>query len=242
MQIYKKIYHIYNQLSEDVNEAEIVTNAPTTDDYDNAQTNLVQGGIDIFNEYGDIDPALIEESNFFPTESIILTDKELAALINAFISNPLNLEKLGINLDQIGGLNTEVLEVNIATVDNVTIDLSFIVKLDMQDIKNQLGFFGFFLPDTLYVQAQNTLELIEGEYALISASIKVNNLDEETNTRMLEILVKALSNDNPDLTVQELNEATGRLILEGIKQASTTFNTSITFNNGSITFTPIASI
>ncbi|MDD4210791.1 MAG: hypothetical protein PHC46_00135, partial [Clostridia bacterium] len=147
-----------------------------------------------------------------------------------------------INLDQIGGLNTEVLEVNIATVDNVTIDLSFIVKLDMQDIKNQLGFFGFFLPDTLYVQAQNTLELIEGEYALISASIKVNNLDEETNTRMLEILVKALSNDNPDLTVQELNEATGRLILEGIKQASTTFNTSITFNNGSITFTPIASI
>ncbi|MDD4210974.1 MAG: hypothetical protein PHC46_01080 [Clostridia bacterium] len=234
----QEVYTIYNALSEDINEAELVTNEPTAQDYDNAETKLTDGGINIFNEYGDIDPALIEESNFLPAASITLTDKELASVINEFIENPLNLEKLGINLEDIGGLNTKVLEVNIETTDSVTVALSFIVRLDMQFIKERLAFFGYFLPSKLYIKSQSTLQFFEGEYTLINGNISVNNIDEELNERMLEILVGALRGDNEDFTVQDLHEATGKTILAGIQETSNTFNTSIIFNDGTITFVP----
>lgn len=234
----QEVYNIYMELSEPVNEGELITNAPQETDYDNAKTKLVAGGIHIFNEYGDIDPSLIEQSNFFPTGAIALTDKELAILINKFIENPLNLEQIGITSEQIGGLYTEVLEVNIEETGIDTVNLRFVVKLDMTTIKSQLGFFGLFLPDELYITNENTLELVNGEYVLINGSIHVNNLEEETNTRMLEILVEALNNIDENLTVESLHQGVGELILSGIEEASNTFNTDILFTNGFITFTP----
>ena len=234
----QELYQIYVELSKSVNEADLVTNAPLTADYDNAKQSLLTGGIDIFNEYGDIDPSKIEESNFIPESSIILSDKELASLINAFIENPLNLEKVGINPNDVGGLNTEVLEVNIEEININTINLSFVVKLDMTQIKNQLGFFGFFIPNELYLTNRNTLNYENGTYTLESGSIHVNNLPQATNDRMLEILVEALNENNPELTVETINKGVGELILRGIQEVSNTFNTSIEFSNGSITFIP----
>ena len=199
---------------------------------------MTDGGIDIFNEYGDIDPALIEESSFLIEESITLTDKELASIINEFLENPLNLQKVGLDLEDIGGLNTKVLEVNIQTTDSITVELSFVVRLDMEYIKGKLGLFGIVLPDRLYIKNESTLQLVEGQYVLIDGNLRVNNMDEALNEGMLEILVGALRGDNEDFTVQDLHEATGKTILAGIQEASNTFNTTITFNNGSITFVP----
>jgi hypothetical protein len=236
----QEIYDIYVELSKDVNEESLVSNAPQEVDYDNAQQALVSSGIDIFNEYGDIDPTQIDESNFFPTNNITLADRELASLINAFIENPLNLQQVGINTEDIGGLQTKVLEVIIDEIDATTINLSFIVRLDMTQIKTQLGFFGFFLPDELYITNQNTLHYENNAYTLVSGNIHANNLPQETNDRMLEILVEALNENNPELTVESLNTGIGELILSGIEEVSNTFHTSITFAEGQITFIPDA--
>jgi hypothetical protein len=235
---FMEMLNIYSSLLEDVNEAELATNMPSEQDYDSAQTKLTDGGINIFNEYGDIDPALIEESNFFPSNSITITDKELASLINEFIENPLNLEKVGINSEDVGGLNTKVLEIKIETTDSVTVELSIVVRLDMEYIKSELAFFGIILPDNLYLKSQSTIRLVEGQYTLIDGKVGVNDLEEELNERMLEILVGALKGDDENFTVQDLHEAAGETILSGIQEASNVFNTIITFNNGSITFAP----
>ena len=236
----REIYNIYTDLSEDVNESELVTNSPAESDYTNAQTKLEQNGIEIFDQYGDIDPALIDETNFLPESSIILSDKELASVINKFIANPLNLEQLGIDPESIGGLNTQVLEVNITEVSPTVFNLSFIVKLDMQSIKTQFGVFGLFIPDALYLNSESILELENNEYTLVSGEVHVNDLEQEKNDRILEILSDALSQTNEDVTVETLNRATGELILRGITEASTTFNTTISFDDGVIIFTPIA--
>jgi|LGVF01.2.fsa_nt_gb hypothetical protein len=236
----QELYSIYMDLSQDVNEADIVTNPPLETDYDNAQTKLSDGGIEIFNEYNDIDPTQLENANFVPTADITLSDTELAAFVNAFLENPLNLEALGIDAEQVGGLNTEILEISIETIDSINVNLSIIVKLDLEEIQTQLGFFGIFLPDFIYIQNNNTLQLVEGEYELISGDIVVNDLSEEQNDRMFEILVEALQSEEDPLTLEELKLAVGEIMLEGIQEASNTFNTDITFNNGSITFSPTA--
>jgi len=232
----QELYTIYKELSNEVDESTLITNAPTVNDYESAKQNLISSGITIFDESGNIDPNLLEETNFTPTSNIILTDKELASLINEFINNPQNLEKIGIEESQLGGLQTQVLEVIIHEIDASTVNLSFIVKLDMTQIKTHLGFFGFFLPDLLYVTSENTLQKTGNDYALVNGSLNINNLSEEMNTRMLEILVDALKETQEDLTVENIQMGIGELILNGIEELSTSFNTNIEFSEGTITF------
>ena len=232
----QELYTIYRELSNEVNESTLVTNAPTTNDYETAKQNLTSSGITIFDENGNIDPNLLEETNFTPTSNIVLTDKELASLINEFIDNPQNLEKLGITEAQLGGLETQVLEVIIHEIDTSTVNLSFIVKLDMTQIKTHLGFFGFFIPDLLYVSSENTLQKIGNDYSLINGSLNINNLSEEMNTRMLEILVDALKETQENLTVENIQMGIGELILSGIEELGTSFQTNIEFSEGTITF------
>jgi len=234
----QELYQIYTDLSEPVNESDFVSNIPDTADYNSAKNSLIAGGIAIFDESGEIDPALIEESNFYPTNDITLTDQELASMINAFIGNPLNLEKIGITEENIGGLNTQVLEVVIEKQNETTVKLSFVVKLDMTNIKMQLGFFGFFIPDTLYVENENILQLTEGGYSLIDGSVTVNNLDETKNERILEILTQVLKNNDEAMTKEKLEESIGQLILSGIQGLSDTFHTTISFEQNAITFHP----
>lgn len=235
----QELITIYSGLSEEVNEEELVTNPVEVADYDNARTKMQAQGIEVFNEHGDIDPNLIEESNFFASGNVTLTDTELAGMINEFISNPLNLQKVGIDTTDIGGLNTEILEVNIDTVDGTNVDLSFIVKLDLTQIKQELdAILGFFLPNAIYITNTNSLTLVDGSYQLVSGNIRVNNLSEELNNRMFEIMVDALEVNQPELTVTELNEGMGNLILDGITELANVFGTTVTFSDGSVTFIP----
>ena len=234
----QELYSIYTQLSEDVNESEIVTNPVEAVDYETAKVKLTDSGIEIFDENGDIDPASIEEANFFANADVVLTDVELASVINEFISNSLNLEKVGIDPEDVGGLETQVLEVKIETVDGINVDLSFIIKLDMQEMQGQLGFFGLFLPDYLYIENSNQLQLVDGNYEFVTGSIEINNLTQEMNDKVFNVLVGALEVNDPSLTIQTINEGMGQLILDGIQEVSSTFGTIITFSDGAITFTP----
>lgn len=233
-----EFFDIYSSISEAVDEEALVTNAPDENDYSDARAELEDAGINIFDEDGDIDPELLNEE-FSLTESITLEDTELTALINELIDSSASVENNPLsNFDEIG--EVDVLEINIDVLISGDIGLSSIVKINIESLKEELGPLGIFFPNQLYLESTNTLELIDGEYALIESNIGISNLSEEQNNQLIEIIFDFIDDENSELTAETFDDVIGEALIDGIEQINGEGIAYIIFGQGTVTFSPQA--
>ena len=147
---------------------------------------------------------------------IKLTDKQMGAIIDNILKN----SESGATAE-IGGikLDLKLVQVQFSNVENGSVDVNVVIKLDLNPIKEKMTkfpskLFKNRLPECLYFSS--TVRVVKGEtpfeYTIESKFIKINNLDEYQTEQFLTVINMLLKTGK----TKELNEQIAKPLIDGM--------------------------
>lgn len=143
------------------------------------------------------------------TGNVMLTDKQIAAIINNLMHEEGNSASV-----QIGdkSLQMELIQVSFIEIKDNSTDINIVIKLNTKEIKDSMSGFPLsmiskYVPETLYFSSTVTVKKLEGQfnYEITSKELAINNLTVEETREFVKVLNIALHCGTAD----ELNLSLG---------------------------------
>lgn len=233
---------LYNNKSDE----DIATYAFTTEDKNSAESKLIEVGFPKLTN-GSLDYKKLAEgtTEIDPEEEVVLSDKELASVLNGMLESGVLSEKLP-NLKYINTLNMRLLELiitpqkNNGELDHKKANCQFTIKIDTSAIKIQIAeemempifLLNMIVPKTMYVTTTITLEANdEGEWAFESKGTGVNGRTAKQSEILLNLLIKFIFPPEDEMTLSKFNNSIGEVIIEGTKAIGNAEFTNNVYNS-----------
>lgn len=192
-----------NQLKENVNISNLVTNGYTQADYDSIQ--------------GKIDDA---QNNHVTEPRLQFTDRELCAYLSH------NLNKLGdfkIAGTTLNNSSLELLQIKLSNIDvdqpsEHYCDMNVVIKLNIASLKVKklnsfpLSLLSNLIPDDLYISATCSVDEVAGNYQVTPKKITINNLSAD-KTKNFFANINQFTNF---ITAKELNQNVSNLLVDAL--------------------------
>lgn len=143
------------------------------------------------------------------TGNVMLTDKQIAAIINNLMHEEGNSASV-----QIGdkSLQMELIQVSFIEIKDNSTDINIVIKLNTKEIKDSMSGFPLsmvskYVPETLYFSSTVTVKKLEGQfnYEITSKELAINNLTVDETREFVKVLNIALHCGTAD----ELNLSLG---------------------------------
>ena len=216
---------VVTSLYKSPNEKKLIKNPYTSQDLTSA-INILQNA-----NYKIASDGTVIEEDFKGDSTVILTDREVAALCNQLIDNGILMDALP-SLNYLNMINISVLEVLI-TPDQQSKDgdnyskanLEFIAKLETIDIREQIAehmetplfLLNMIIPDNLYFLVSYDLDLSKAENERVSnATIALNGRTAEQSEILMNLLIDFIFPDEDEMNLQKFTHTFGDIILQGI--------------------------
>ncbi|MFW5780566.1 MAG: hypothetical protein ACOCWI_03865 [Bacillota bacterium] len=188
-------------------ETQIVTNPyDLEEDKEGADTNTIAAGIPMDGEDPDYMFLLGDEP--LTTEIPLLleyTDTEIAYIMDTIIGYS---EEYDEDVEVIRDMNASLVQVEINKASISTVEM--MLAVDISSIKEDIPMGGGLLPDRIYLNSVNKLEVdSSGIISTESQNIEVNGMTDETSTAVINALLSAVDEDNEEDPVEFFNDAFG---------------------------------
>ncbi len=214
------------------NESKIVTNGFTQTDFSNAVSKLQNASYKMNND------GSMQETDFNlfrGTESVILTDRELASVCNKFLSDGILVDALP-DLNYLNIINITLLEI-IVTPDKDSFDgtvytkahVSSIMKINTTDICEQIAeqmdtplfLLNMIIPEVLYFEVAYDIDLNKqsNESAIVDASgtIAINGRSEKQSEILINLLIDFIFPEAESMNIHKFTNELGNVIVSGIE-------------------------
>ena len=207
------------------NEKKLITNPYTTQDLTSAINTLQSANYKI------ADDGTVTEDDFKGDMSVVLTDREMAALCNQLIENGILNDTLP-NLNYLNMINISILEFIVAPDEEskdgdyyTTSNITFIAKLETTDIREQIAYhmdtplflLNMIIPDNLYFWVSYDIDLLKEENDRISnATIAINGRTAEQSEILMNLLIDFIFPDEDQMNLEKFTHNFGNIILQGI--------------------------
>ena len=215
------------------NESKIVTNGFTQTDFSNAVSKLQNAGYKM-NDDGSMKETSFEK--FKGTDSVIMTDRELASICNKFLSDGILVDALP-DLNYLNSINISVLEI-IITPDKDSFNggvytkahVSSIMKINTTDICEQIAeqmdtplfLLNMIIPQVLYFEVAYDIDLNkQAEESMIveaSGSIAINGRSEKQSEILINLLIDFIFPDDEEMNIEKFTNELGNVIVIGIEK------------------------
>ena len=179
-------------LNESVNETDVFTHKISDSDFASAQT-AVNTSISGLIAYSETEGYVLSSSvSGNMQNSMQLTDKQSAALLNMVLNNQETATGLQIGDKTIG---FDLIQMKFDNLAENNVDVNVVVKLDISSLKQNMEGFPLsvlsnYIPDSLYISSTITVSKGESafEYSKTHKEITVNNLNKEETAEFLKTL------------------------------------------------------
>ena len=214
------------------NESKIVTNGFTQTDFSNAVSKLQNAGYKM-NSDGSMQET--DFNLFRGTDSVVMTDRELASICNKFLSDGILVDALP-ELNYLNSINISVLEI-IITPDKNSFDgefytkshVSSIMKINTTDICEQIAeqmdtplfLLNMIIPEVLYFEVAYDIDLNKQseESAIVDASgtIAINGRSEKQSEILINLLIDFIFPEDESMNIDKFTNELGSVIVSGIE-------------------------
>ena len=211
-------------------ESHLISNGFSSADLSVAENKLISVDFPKL-ENGKLDYKGIADDDYTPaSETITLTDKELASVLNGMLESGILTERLS-GLQYINTLNMELLEVIInPKIENGVLDpnsakMEFMLKINTTGIKTQMAdemqmplfLLNMIIPKTLYIEVNFDLNITGEGWQYTNSTIGINGRTSEQSTILLNLLIKFIFPAEDNMDLDGLNNEFGKIVLEGIE-------------------------
>jgi hypothetical protein len=216
---------VVTSLYKSPNEKKLIKNPYTSQDLTSAINTLQQANYKIASD------GTVTEVDFKGDATVVLTDREVAALCNQLIDNGILMDALP-GLNYLNMINISVLEVLITPDKNSKdgdhyskANLEFIAKLETNDIREQIAehmdtplfLLNMIIPDNLYFMVSYDLDLSKAENERVSnETIAINGRTAEQSEILMNLLIDFIFPAEDNMNLEKFTHTFGDIILQGI--------------------------
>lgn len=211
------------------NENKLITNGYSDEDLNSGIQKLQNQGYKIENN-GTITDKNLE--NFRGEGQFALTDREFAALSNAFLKSEIFEESIS-ELNYINTINITVLDLTITPYDESYDELTktykkanidFLIRINTVDLRSQIAtqmqtpetLLNIIIPNNLYFKINFDVDLTEDEYQ-IDGSISINGRNEKQSEILINLLLDFIFPPEDEMDRAKFTKGIGEIILASIE-------------------------
>ncbi len=203
------------QLSEPVDEKDIVKNPYTDTDVDNMVSDVNLSFDGFVTKEGDNITFNYDKLATAAAQDVYLSDKQLAVFASVALKEKINSQI------EIGSYKfpLELLELDIKDVNNDTAKIESIVRLDVTDLKNSfssfpLSLFGKYIPTYFYLDVSfvNTHLSSAFSYQVSASDVMINSLSSEESSSLFTTIGKFVSFP----TAEECSTTFGNTVMDNL--------------------------
>ncbi len=203
------------QLSEPVDEKDIVKNPYTDTDVDNMVSDVNLSFDGFVTKEGDNITFNYDKLATAAAQDVYLSDKQLAVFASVALKEKINSQI------EIGSYKfpLELLELDIKDINNDTARIESIVRLDVTDLKNSfssfpLSLFGKYIPTYFYLDVSfvNTHLSSAFSYQVSASDVMINSLSSEESSSLFTTIGKFVSFP----TAEECSTTFGNTVMDNL--------------------------
>lgn len=216
-------------------EKNLIKNGFTSSDQLNAEQKLREKGFPTFGETTDLDYEKIASGDFTISsdEELIMTDRELAAILNQMINHGILTTKIP-GLKFVNHMDLTIMELNIKPkkdesfvdgYDNKSAHVSLIFKFDTATVIDQISkemdtpvfLLNMIIPKTMYVTLEYDLTINNsGECLAENGNMSINGRTVKQSKILLDLMVGFIFPEEDNMTVDKLTETMGNTLIQGV--------------------------
>ena len=215
-------------------EKDLIKNGFTLSDEANAEQKLKDVGFPRF-ENGELDYDRISSGDFVipSTEELVLTDRELASVLDQMINHGVLTSKVP-SLKFVNHMDLTILELNITPkadeslpegFDTKSAKVDLIFKFDTSAIIDQISkemdtpvfLLNMIIPKTMYITLQYNLSIDEnGECSADNGNMSINGRTVKQSQILLDMMVSFIFPEEENMTAEKLTDTMGETLIKGV--------------------------
>ena len=224
------LMNVVTSLYNSPKEAKLIKNGYTQHDLTNAIAKLQNANYKIESD------GTIKEENFNSFKGdgkLELTDREVAAVCNEFLSNGLLEDSLS-HLNYLNITKMSLLDL-IVTIDESSLDeenqtyskaqIHFILKVDTENLRAQIAeqmstpiyLLKMIIPDIMYFEANYVIDL-DREEERTCGSIAINGRTAKKSENLINILIGFIFNEEDEMDLDKFTKEIGNVAMQGIDE------------------------
>ena len=173
-------------------------------------------------------------ANFKGDGSVLLSDRELAAVCDKILKSGLLEENLP-NLNYIGNINIKIIDLLI-TVDPASYNevsqtyskanVKLIIKINTEELREQISkqmettqaLLKIIIPSSLYFSVDYDVDLSNEDDMRTTGTISINGKKVENSKLLINLLIQFIFPSEDEMTYEKFTEEIGNILIEGIRE------------------------
>ncbi len=231
----KQLFSLYKEITTRVDEKALVTHGFSEADYNSGKEKLLAKNYNIFDSNGNIVPDTLAKAEI--TETVELTDKEFAALLNNVLVYYLQTKDIPVYSKL--NLDTTAKQVKISSqLESNKFRITVICSVNTDGLTSQMGILGGLIPGTLYLTSQATYSFVDNKLTYSESSLKLNQIKDSSFQELLNIINKAVSDGKENMDLQEISNNFAGLVCDGINAINSYTKLDVELKDGEIVVSP----